>query len=253
MAFSLWCQHNITSSPPTAAFLQATNAMSASSPPLAAFSASYASMGIFTLSSTLTSSQSCSLFGGALGVNITTNAAPSGLLWGALKSVSAAGAPTHFATLDDVQAGINTGAITSNTGVAFLTVTSTTVSVSMFHNQPILPTVGQHIHGPALPMVSAGVLYSICGLPPATRNCTAADDYDINYPFALINNNATWINAGLTYLNVHTATYPAGSIRGQVVQAMAATSPTCTAGAAMLQANGAMVAALMAVLAMCFQ
>jgi len=152
-------------------------------------------------------------------------------------------APNYFATLDSNQAGIS-GTIGANTGVAFVTMSGTSLTVSIFHSQTIYGYVGQHIHGPAIVGVQgAGVVWSLCGVATgAARNCSGVDDWVIGQQFT--GGNMTIITSGLAYLNVHTATYPAGSIRGQVVAGVAATAPTCTTSSTGLNGSGMLKASL---------
>jgi CHRD domain len=64
-----------------------------------------------------------------------------------------------------------------------------------------------HIHGPAARHVSAGVLVPLCGpcTSPVTKTVTLTQD-QINL-----------MQAGKTYVNVHTGKNPNGEIRGQIV------------------------------------
>lgn len=69
-----------------------------------------------------------------------------------------------------------------------------------------------HFHGPAKPGVAAGVLVPIgpkgtMPLSPIVGSATLTDD------------QATALNTGMMYFNVHTAANPGGEIRGQVVKA----------------------------------
>ncbi len=72
-----------------------------------------------------------------------------------------------------------------------------------------------HIHGPAGPGTNAGVL-----VPLAPYNFAAADPTkggviygNILFPTNAVSN----LLAGLTYINIHTATNPGGEIRGQLI------------------------------------
>ncbi|MBI5864613.1 MAG: CHRD domain-containing protein [Planctomycetes bacterium] len=66
-----------------------------------------------------------------------------------------------------------------------------------------------HIHGPAAPGVAGGVLF-----PLATGNVKTGV---WNYPEAL----ESAILDGRTYVNVHSAIFPGGELRGQIVAAVA--------------------------------
>jgi len=260
---TVWCQHNISMSTPVAAYLQSSSGTNTMTNTVGTFTATNAQWGIFMLNSlSLTKAQACSLFAGTLGVSIQSSSMMTGLLWGLLMPVTSSGAPTHIATLDDLQSGVNTGSsFTNNTGVGFVWVTSSAVYVSIFHNQVILANVGQHIHGPANPGVQgAAVLYPVCGTGAGgAADCVSPgkDNWDVKYPFTLITSgfgNATTLNQGLTYLNVHTATYSGGSIRGQVVQVAAGTAPmSCTSAAFTTFQMSGMLMAMLAMLALLFQ
>ena len=70
-----------------------------------------------------------------------------------------------------------------------------------------------HIHGLARRSVGAGVLVGVCGASPLT-SCPAAlttgsQDFTISLPLELLKTRSL-------YINVHTATFPGGEIRGQL-------------------------------------
>ncbi len=75
-----------------------------------------------------------------------------------------------------------------------------------------LPTA-IHIHGLARRSVGAGVLVGVCGASPLT-SCPAAlatgsQDFDISLPLQLLKTRSL-------YINVHTAAFGGGEIRGQI-------------------------------------
>ena len=63
-----------------------------------------------------------------------------------------------------------------------------------------------HIHGPAARHVTAGVLVALCG------SCTSS----VMNTVTLSQDQIDKMEAGQTYVNVHTAKNPNGEIRGQV-------------------------------------
>jgi hypothetical protein len=71
------------------------------------------------------------------------------------------------------------------------------------------PVTAAHFHGPAAAGRNAGVALGI-----ATGNLPAAFDGSATLNDA----SAAYLMAGRWYINLHTATFPAGEIRGQVVK-----------------------------------
>jgi len=72
------------------------------------------------------------------------------------------------------------------------------------------PATAAHFHGPADPASNAGVAVPIAGpgmTGPITGSATLSEA------------QAAELLAGLWYVNVHSATYPGGEIRGQVQRA----------------------------------
>jgi hypothetical protein len=71
------------------------------------------------------------------------------------------------------------------------------------------PAAAAHIHGPALPGNAAGILFHI----PVTETTTGQSMTTWDN---LTTEQVGWLKGGLLYFNVHTSTYPAGEIRGQI-------------------------------------
>jgi hypothetical protein len=70
------------------------------------------------------------------------------------------------------------------------------------------PATMAHFHGPAAPGVAAGVLVPVTGdLASPIKGSADVDDGQIGD-----------LRGGLWYVNVHTAQYPKGEIRGQLSQ-----------------------------------
>ncbi len=67
-----------------------------------------------------------------------------------------------------------------------------------------------HIHGPALPGTNAPVLFPFSGVP-ATTSGTIPEQ-----TFAITPTQVAQLQAGMFYMNVHTAIFPGGEIRGQL-------------------------------------
>lgn len=70
------------------------------------------------------------------------------------------------------------------------------------------PATAAHLHGPALPGANAGV---VLPLPSATRS---PSEGEATLSEAQVND----LLAGRWYVNVHTAAFPGGEIRGQLTQ-----------------------------------
>src|SRR4029434_5330578 len=72
------------------------------------------------------------------------------------------------------------------------------------------PATAAHIHGPAAPGVNAAVIFPIAGV-------TGTSGTAPHQTFALDATQLSWLHSGLLYVNIHTATFPGGEIRGQIV------------------------------------
>ena len=70
------------------------------------------------------------------------------------------------------------------------------------------PATAAHIHGPAAPGQNAAVILPL--------TATAGTSGTITGTGTLSSANATNLLNGLTYVNVHTSTFPGGEIRGQI-------------------------------------
>jgi hypothetical protein len=70
------------------------------------------------------------------------------------------------------------------------------------------PATAAHIHGPAAVGANAGVMVPL--KPPLTS--------PIKGTATLTDSQISDINAGQTYVNVHTKEHPAGEIRGQIAK-----------------------------------
>jgi len=114
------------------------------------------------------------------------------------------------ASLDCAQAnaGVGTcGAGGSGTGTATIVLDSDTNSLSwniVWSGLSSAPTL-MHFHGPALTTQNAGVQVNVGVVgPPVVGAVVLSDQQESD------------LLAGLWYLNLHTADFPAGEIRGQV-------------------------------------
>ena len=110
------------------------------------------------------------------------------------------------ATIDGAQA--NAGMGTGSSGVGSMTGSYDNILSIFAWNVQWSglsgPATVAHFHGPALPNQNAGVQVPISNLSPAVGSTT------ITAPQAADLLNELW------YVNIHSATFPAGEIRGQV-------------------------------------
>ncbi len=120
----------------------------------------------------------------------------------------------YIATLTPQGASLSTGS-----GQATLLVAGDEASAVLRYTYSNLttPVISQHIHGPGGPGVSAGILFDIDASPKQ------ADGSSV-WTFVPVGTNTvpqivSYIKTGLTYINIHTSTYPSGEIRGQFVLA----------------------------------
>ena len=74
------------------------------------------------------------------------------------------------------------------------------------------PVTAGHIHGPAAPGANAGVLVPLAGNPASLAS-------PIKGSATLTDAQISDLEAGRTYINLHTADNKAGEIRGQLVRA----------------------------------
>ena len=123
-------------------------------------------------------------------------------------------AQTDGSTLYLAQLRVQDGVSSSGSGSARLRLSAdeTSAVVAFSYANLTSPITGLHIHGPADPGQSAGILFDFDSATPEpdgtylwviapTGPYTVADIVDA-------------IKSGRTYLNIHTATYPAGEIIG---------------------------------------
>ncbi len=91
------------------------------------------------------------------------------------------------------------------------------------------PVTGAHIHAPADETQNASVVLSLCGNPAPSATGEACEVVDGVLTIEgtitssdLLRGGVTgaelkeWMDDGLTYINVHTASNPAGEARGQI-------------------------------------
>ncbi len=120
-------------------------------------------------------------------------------------TLTVAQAQSFTASLDGAQAG---GGLRTGSGTATLTVHDGLLLDYMVMYSGLSGTVNnQHIHGPAGPGTNAGVLVQF--------NAPVAGMISgVNVPITQLTLDR--MNAGLTYVNIHTTTFGGGEIRGQI-------------------------------------
>ncbi|MDX1735146.1 MAG: CHRD domain-containing protein, partial [Halioglobus sp.] len=115
------------------------------------------------------------------------------------------------ASLDGAQANAGAGTGSPGTGSATMTLddTSNLFSWDISWAGLLTPVFIGHFHGPALPTQNAGVQVSlgpVSGASGSTMGSAVISDLQ-----------AADLLGGLWYINLHTATWPGGEIRGQVL------------------------------------
>ena len=125
--------------------------------------------------------------------------------------IEVSGAPTlYLATMTPQPPAISTGA-----GIATLRLSAdeTYATLKFDYSNLSSPKTGEHIHGPAAPGANGGILFDIDTAP-----VNADGSYTWTFVPVGTNTVADQVNAiksGLTYINIHTSSYPNGEIRGQ--------------------------------------
>lgn len=108
-------------------------------------------------------------------------------------------------TIDGAQANAGAGTGSTGTGFATMTLDDATLLFSWNVAWSGVDETLAHFHGPALPNQNAGVQVGIdVAANPAISSTT------------LSATQAADLLAGLWYINIHTAAFPGGEIRGQV-------------------------------------
>ena len=117
-------------------------------------------------------------------------------------------------TFDAFLSGLNevgpNGSPGSGFGTVILNAAHTQITVDENWSGLTAPATASHIHGPAMPGVNAAVLFPLSGVPAATAGAIPEQT------FAITPTQVTQLESGLFYMNVHTAIFPGGEIRGQL-------------------------------------
>ncbi|HRI03767.1 MAG TPA: DUF2012 domain-containing protein [Pyrinomonadaceae bacterium] len=103
----------------------------------------------------------------------------------------------------------NASAATGSATVA-LNEAQNSITVNVTFSGLAAAATAAHIHGAAAPGVNAGIQIALTGFPAATSGT-------YSNTFAITPTQVTQMQSGLTYINIHNATFPAGEIRGQLL------------------------------------
>ena len=129
---------------------------------------------------------------------------------GVLTAVPTAGQQFFTAIIGGAQVVPATGSPGTGFGCVALNATSGTIDYNIMFSGLLAPETVSHFHGPAPAGSNAGVQI---GLP------LGSPKIGVNVPITA--GQQTDLMAGLLYINIHSAMFPGGEIRGQVL-----TSPT---------------------------
>jgi hypothetical protein len=115
----------------------------------------------------------------------------------------------YHVTLDGSQDQVNTSA----TGFATLTLNDVlkTLAVDLAYSGLTTPATNAHIHCCALPGTAGPVIIPF--VPPFVTGATSGS---FSNTFNLSDLFVADIKSGQSYINIHTSTFPAGEIRGQI-------------------------------------
>ncbi len=160
-----------------------------------------ATSGTMSGSVSLTPANLATLLSGETYMNIHSMVNPGGEIRGQIWPVQLT------ATLDGAsEVPTNSSA---GTGSGFMTITNGVMNYSFTFANLSANATAAHIHGPAAPGGTAGVIIPFSGVPSATSG---------SFSGTVSPNSSTlfWLITGQTYANIHTTSFPGGEIRGQV-------------------------------------
>jgi uncharacterized repeat protein (TIGR01451 family) len=165
----------------------------------------------------LTESESL-VIGRDFGITTDIETGPNGNVFivslsnGAVYEIKSKPSQLFVATLNGAQEVPATGSTATGTATLLLSPDETTARVSLSFSGLSSPQTAAHIHGPAMPGVSAPVLFPL----PVGQ----VSDFQIS----LTATQAQDLKNGLFYVNVHSNNFLNGEIRGQFQQMPAASS-----------------------------
>ncbi len=142
------------------------------------------------------------------------------LLTTLLASVALAQAQMFTIHLDGAQDG---GGLRQGSGDGTLTLSGTSLTFNnILYSGLSAPVSAGHIHGPAAPGVSVGVIYALTPTFTPTGSTSGAINGTLNLipnpvPNYSVDQQLADVNNGLWYINLHNSMFPAGEIRGQIL------------------------------------
>jgi uncharacterized protein (TIGR03118 family) len=165
------------------------------------FTVPAATSGIISGKTTLTQDQLTNFINGLCYVNIHTAAHGGGEIRGQI-------VPLHMVVTMNSASEVPPVSVPAANATGSLTFIGSRLFYSITYSGLSSPATAAHIHGPADPTTSAGVL-----VPLTTPTGTSGT---ISGTVALTPQNLAYLLAGQTYLNIHTVNNGGGEIRGQI-------------------------------------
>ncbi len=147
--------------------------------------------------------------------NVHTSAFPGGEIRGQL--VRSASAYTYVARADGVQEVPGNASPARGLGWFRFNLVANSIDYSFTRTPFVGSETAAHIHGFAAPGVSAGVKIGLAAGPHKSGTLAYLNADEANYI------------AGLSYINVHSSSFPGGEIRGQVIAGCTNPTTFCTA------------------------
>jgi len=135
-------------------------------------------------------------------------------------------AGTFTATLQGTQEVPPTASPATGAATVALDAAETTITVNVTFSGLTGTTTAAHIHAPAPPGTNAPVVITLTAFPLGVTSGTYTNS------FAITAGQVSDLRAGLSYLNIHTNTFPGGEIRGQLTEVIAPTTTSSPVSAA---------------------
>ena len=166
----------------------------------------FSSQGWFTGSITLTPEQKAAFLAGDFYVNLHTTMNPDG-------EIRAQIVPVVLQSILTGAAERPTSVTTNAKGAGYLAALGKQLSVGIRYSDLTGPATLAHIHGPGSPDEAVGVLID---LMPLSSGNPGASGFFLG-SLSLSDASTAALADGLTYVNIHTAMFGGGEIRGQIV------------------------------------